>query len=283
MNHAWMPSSPCGDGCMTDHGIRAGAVRIGLRGAGLAVLLSGLPMLAVGAALPSPWRRGMHRGYARSALRVLGLRLRVSDERDRTPESGGVLVVAGHVSWLDVLTLTAVEPGAFVARSDLLDWPLIGPFVRRVRVVPIDRARLRALPAVVGDVATRLRGGARVVVFPEGTTWCGRAYGRLRPALFQAAVDAGVAVAPIGLRYVGPDGTTATGACFVGDQTFVASLRRIVRLREVHIEVRLAPLQQPGTDRRELAARCERLIRDGRRESGAAPSAFPRSRASLAA
>ncbi|MFD4292626.1 lysophospholipid acyltransferase family protein [Rhodococcus sp. NPDC058532] len=262
MTHAWMPSSPCGDGCVSDHGRRAGPVRTGLRCVGVAVLVSGLPVLVASAALPPRWRSGLHRGYARSVLRILGLRLRVRDERDPAPGAGGVLVVAAHVSWLDVLALTAVDPGTYVARADLLDWPLIGPLTRRLRVVPIDRARLRALPAVVDEVTALLRRGRRVVVFPEGTTWCGRAGGRLRPALFQAAIDAGTPVAPVALRYVGPGGP-ATGACFVGEQTLVGSLVRVVRLRDVHIDVRLAPLQRPGTDRRELATRCERLVRGG--------------------
>ena len=112
-----------------------------------------------------------------------------------------------------------------------------------MRIIPIERARLRELPGVVDEAAERLRAGGRVVAFPEGTTWCGRAYGGFRPALFQAAIDAECPVQPVGLRYCRPDGELDTVACFVGDETLVASIRRILAPAGVAVEVRLAPLE----------------------------------------
>ncbi|TQF67196.1 1-acyl-sn-glycerol-3-phosphate acyltransferase [Rhodococcus spelaei] len=257
-----MPSSPCGDGCVPAASERAGVVRVAGRYAMLAAMLLTLPVLLAGGILPGRWRRRLQRGYARAALRGMGLRMRVHDDGRAEQSLGrGVLVVAGHVSWTDVLVLSALEPADFVARADLLDWPLLGTLARRMRVIPIDRGRLSELPGAVDEAAERMRGGARVVAFPEGTTWCGRAYGRLRPAMFQSAIDAGALVAPIGIRYCRAGGELDTAVCFVGDQTMAASLRRIVRLRRIEVEVRLAPLLEPGTDRRELAARCEALVR----------------------
>ncbi|MDT0271147.1 lysophospholipid acyltransferase family protein, partial [Streptomyces sp. DSM 44915] len=101
-----------------------------------------------------------------------------------------MLVVSGHVSWLDIFTIGAVLPGSFVARADLVDWPAVGRLARVMKVIPIDRGSLRRLPSVVHTVAERLRAGHTVVAFPEGTTWCGLAYGAFRPAMFQAAIDA---------------------------------------------------------------------------------------------
>ncbi|MFC7447375.1 lysophospholipid acyltransferase family protein [Rhodococcus daqingensis] len=263
MTHAWMPSSPCGDGCLPTATARAGAVRMSARCALLAAMVLSLPALLAAGALPGSWRRPVQRGYSRVALRGLGVRLRVRDERglDLDPGERGVLVVAGHVSWADVLVLSALGPADFVARADMLDWPLLGTLARRMRIIPIDRSRLAELPGAVDEAAERLRAGGRVVAFPEGTTWCGRAYGSFRPALFQSAVDAGALVQPVGIRYCTPDGRLDTTACFVGDQTLAASLRRTVGLRRLDVEVLLAPLQEPGTDRRELARRCDRAAR----------------------
>ncbi|WP_268967007.1 1-acyl-sn-glycerol-3-phosphate acyltransferase [[Actinomadura] parvosata] len=79
----------------------------------------------------------------------------------------------------------------------------------------IDRERLMALPGAVAAVADALRAGDTVVAFPEGTTWCGRGMGGFRPAVFQAAIDAGAVVRPATLRYrEGP--RPSTRACFVG-------------------------------------------------------------------
>ncbi|WP_280383100.1 lysophospholipid acyltransferase family protein [Nocardia wallacei] len=259
--HDWMPSSPCGPSCV-DVSATAGTVRAAARVLGVIALLSSFP--AVNLATPRARRAGLHRRYARAALRCCGIRLRVIDRRgDSAPGAvgAGPLVVAQHVGWTDVLALAAVQPMGFVARADLIDWPLLGRLARLVRVIPIDRERLRQLPEVVDTMAARLRAGEPVGVFPEGTTWCGRAHGRLRPALFQAAVDTGAPVQPIRLRYLDRDGEPSTVPGFVGLDTFVDSARRVLRSKGVVAELELLPRELPGADRHELARRCERAVR----------------------
>ncbi len=124
-----------------------------------------------------PGRSHVQRRYCRLMLRCLGVRITVSGGPIRNLP--GVLVVSGHVSWVDVFAIGAVMPGSFVARAELVDWPALGLIARIMKVIPIDRARLRRLPEVVAAVADRLRAGQTVVAFPEGTTWCGLGYGRV--------------------------------------------------------------------------------------------------------
>ena len=132
------------------------------------------------------------------------------------------------MSWVDIFAIGAVMPGRFVARADLVDWIGLGMVARLMKVIPIDRASLRRLPDVVSTVAEQLRAGQTVVAFPEGTTWCGLAYGPFRPAMFQAAVDAGRPVQPLRLSYHHRDGRPSTVAAYVGDDTLMASIRRLV-------------------------------------------------------
>ncbi|WP_228803865.1 lysophospholipid acyltransferase family protein [Nocardia higoensis] len=258
--HSWMPSSPCGPSCI-EPTARVGTMRVIARVAGLAGLLTSYPLAHV--ATPPVARDRMRRGYAHAALSCLGMSLKVVDRRteQQAPRSAGVLVVVGHVGWTDVLALVAVRPMGFVARADLVDWPVLGPLARLMKVVPIERERLRALPTTVGRVAQRLSSGETVAVFPEGTTWCGRAYGRLRPAFFQAAVDAGAFVQPIRLRYLDRHGAQCTAPGFVGDDSFLDSALRMLRSSGITAEIVLEPLEYPGMDRRELARRCEQAVR----------------------
>ncbi|MFC0450693.1 lysophospholipid acyltransferase family protein [Rhodococcus jostii] len=259
--HSWMPSSPCGAGCLPDEADGVSAPTVVARWCLVLSALATAPLLTAGWLLPRSWRTGLQRRYAAILLRCVGIRLVVVDHRGKRRHSGGILVVAGHVSWTDVLVLSALAPANFVARGDLLEWPVLGSLARRMRVVPIDRQNLRALPDTVATTAGRLRAGERVVVFPEGTTWCGRAYGGFRPALFQAAIDAECPVQPISLRYTARGGELTTGPCFVGEETIGQSIRRIIRHKGVTAEVRLAPIEYPGESRRDLAARCERAAR----------------------
>ncbi|MDG3012789.1 1-acyl-sn-glycerol-3-phosphate acyltransferase [Rhodococcus sp. D2-41] len=240
MSHAWLPSSGCGAGCVPTLRRGSGAVRAIVRAVAVAVTLSALPLVLVPARVCASARARLWRGYARALLRAFGLRLRIRDDRG-TAAGGASLLVAGHVSWADVLAVSAVCPVSFVARADLMGWPLIGALARRIRVIPIDRAGLRSLPAVVDTAAGALRSGRSVAVFPEGTTWCGLRHGAFAPALFQAAVDAGVPVQPVALRYVDDRGRCTTVPCFVGDETMPRALLRMLRSRPVTVEVRLAP------------------------------------------
>ncbi|MFI6867338.1 lysophospholipid acyltransferase family protein [Nocardia sp. NPDC050406] len=256
--HAWMPSSPCGPDCV-DAPAEAGTLRVAARILSFAAVLSTFP--AAYLATPRRWRSAVNRNYARTLLSCCGIRIRVVDERE-VPADHGALVIADHVGWTDIAVLVAVEPMAFVARADLVDWPLLGNVARMVRVIPLERENLRALPSVVGTVAARLAKGERVGVFPEGTTWCGRARGRLRPAFFQAAIDTDTPVQPVRLRYLDRSGELSTVPGFVGIDTLTDSIRRVLRSRGVVAEVVLRPLEMPGTDRHELTRRVERALHD---------------------
>ena len=265
--NAWLPRASCGSGC-----IRAGDASVGRRAAVTVrvvvrtvltvLLLPVLPLLAV----PLPGRSHFQRGCCRLVMRSLGIRITVSGGPIRNVP--GVLVVSGHVSWVDIFVIGAVMPGSFVAKSEMVGWPGLGALARLMKVIPIDRANLRRLPEVVGAVADRLRAGHTVVAFPEGTTWCGLAFGRFRPAMFQAAIDAGRPVQPLRLSYHHRDGSRSTAASYIGDDSLLDSLRRIVTARRTIVHVRVESLQLPGADRRELAARCEAAVRGEMSRSG---------------
>lgn len=260
VDHPWLPRATCDAGCVRADDADAGArpivrLRVTLRACMILILLPALPILAV----PLPGRSHVQRAYCRLVLRCLGVRITVSGGPIRNLR--GVLVVSGHVSWVDIFAIGAVLPGSFVAKSEVVSWPGLGLLARYMKVIPIDRGSLRRLPDVVGAVAERLRAGHTVVAFPEGTTWCGMGYGRFRPAMFQAAVDAHRPVQPLRLTYRHRDGRPSTVPAYIGEDTLLASISRLLTARRTVCHVRVQSLQLPGPDRRELAARCEAAVR----------------------
>ncbi|MFU8872044.1 lysophospholipid acyltransferase family protein [Micromonospora sp. SL4-19] len=260
----WRPASGCGPRCLPAAagpdvsfprrvGRLLGVVGMLLAGAGLAVLL---PLL------PARGRRAALRGWARGTLRVLGVRLLV---RGRLPRRQALLV-ANHVSWLDILAVLSVAPARLLAKREVRDWPVVGPLAAAAGTVFVDRSRPRNLPATVARVAAALRGGHPVAVFPEGTTWCGEAAdcrpGRgFRPAMFQAAVDAGVPVVPLRLAYRSA-GDPTTLAAFLGEETLWESVRRVLAARDLTVSVVVAAALHPArdADRRVLARAAESAI-----------------------
>ncbi|MDT5155004.1 MAG: hypothetical protein QOI01_6737 [Mycobacterium sp.] len=254
----WLPRASCDASCVRAGATQASAVvalRTAARIACALVLLPALPLLAV----PLPGRSRVQRVYCRLMLRCLGVRITTSGGPIRNLI--GVLVVSGHVSWVDIFIIGSVLPGSFVARADLIEWPALGFVAKLLKVIPIERSNLRRLPDVVAAVADRLAAGQTVVAFPEGTTWCGLGYGRFRPAMFQGAIDAGRPVQPLRLTYHHRDGQPSTVPAFIGDDSLLESVRRVITARLTVCHVQVQSLQLPGADRRDLAARCEAEVR----------------------
>ena len=190
-------------------------------------------------------RSGALRTLARTMLAVLGIRL----VRQGPALRPGSLLAANHVSWLDILVLLAVAPVRLVAKGEVGAWPGIGALAGLSGAIFIDRSRPKALPTTVAEVTAALRAGRTVAAFPEGTTFCGANQGRFRPALFQAAIDAGAPVVPVSICY------DTTAAAFIGDDTLWDSIRRVAALRSLTVTLVTAPALRPtaDADRRTLA------------------------------
>jgi 1-acyl-sn-glycerol-3-phosphate acyltransferase len=263
MRHAWFPVSPCGPGCLAGREPLVGRLRRAWRLT--AVVLVVLGALLVVPVLPLTGARGREwlvRLVFRGVLLAMGARLAVSGGDGLAARGRGALVVNNHTSWLDIVAVNAVRPMRAVAKKDIASWPVLGALVSSARSVYVDRDGLRGLPDTVAALADALRGGSMVNVTPEGTTWCGLTHGRFRPAMFQAAIDGGVPVLPVALRFRLRDGSATTAPAFIGDETILDSVGRVAALRGLVLEVHVLDELAPGraTDRRALAALAEAAV-----------------------
>ena len=255
---AWLPSAPCTPGaCVPSARSMATVPRAVLRlVAVLVTLLVGIVLTPAVARISAVRRDPIIRAWCRTVVRAAGIRVRIAGD---APPTGGLLLVANHISWLDIPLLAAVRPGRMLAKAEIRQWPVAGPLTARSGALFIERDRLRALPRTVARIADTLRDGAAVVVFPEGSTWCGRAQGHFRRAVFQAALDAGVPVQPVRLHYGLDDGGVSTAPAFVGSDSLLTSVWRVASARGLVAEVRVRPVLAPGSapDRRALARAAE--------------------------
>ncbi|MGD1218936.1 lysophospholipid acyltransferase family protein [Streptomyces krungchingensis] len=252
---AWLPTAPCSPGaCVESTASWTAVPRAVLRlAAVLAVVLTGV-LLAPGIArMRAVPRDRMIRRWCRAVVRASGVRTRITGTAVPT---GGLLLVANHISWLDIPLLAAVRPARMLAKTEVRAWPVAGALAARGGTLFIERDRLRALPGTVTRIAEALHAGAAVVAFPEGSTWCGRAQGRFRRAVFQAALDSGAPVQPVRVHYRSSGGAESTAAAFVGDDSLLASLWRVATTRGLVAEVEVRPpiASRNHPDRRGLAA-----------------------------
>ncbi len=206
------------------------------------------------------WRRAVERGSARM-LHAVGVEVHVRGARPLL--AGPVLLVANHVSWIDVQALGAIAGTRFVAKAEVRGWPVVGAMAARLGTVFLRRGHRRDAMRVKNLLAKLLVTGERVVVFPEGTTTDGTRLAPFYAALLQAAVDAAIPVQPVAIRHSEGDGATSLAAAFVDDMSFVDSLRRVLaRPRLVTELVFGPPIWAADKTRRELAARCRAFIAD---------------------
>ncbi|QHC26788.1 1-acyl-sn-glycerol-3-phosphate acyltransferase [Streptomyces sp. GS7] len=219
-------------------------------------------VLADGDLLADPVRL---RAHARALLAALGIE---AEGVDKLAAAGtgaggpGTLTVLNHISWLDIVALLAAEPTTLLAKREVGRWPVVGGLARRAGTHFIDRTSPRRLPHTVRELSDLLAAGRSVAVFPQATTWCTADQGAFRRATFQAALDAGAPVRPLTVSYT-QQGRPSTVAAFCGDDTFAASLRRVLTARALAVRLTAHPaLPTAGTalDRRELAARAEHAV-----------------------
>ncbi|MEU8706552.1 lysophospholipid acyltransferase family protein [Streptomyces sp. NPDC048565] len=272
---AWLPLAPCTPrDCAHHEGARRATPHaVALLLAGCSLTLLGVLSVPAVLLLAPAWRDRLIRRWARAVVRAFGVRVRVTGlPVGRARPTAGELVVANHVSWLDIPLVAGVFPARMVAKSEIRTWPLLGPLAALGGTLFIERDRLRALPDAVRALAGALASGSRVAVFPQGSTWCGRSGGgRFRAAAFQAAIDAGSAVRPVRIRYRTATTNAAGAAAFVGDDPLAASLWRVVTAAGLTAEIHVLP-QVPavpavpaaraggGTGRRDLARAAQSAV-----------------------
>lgn len=158
--HSWLPRATCGVSCVSVGDaaqVRRPLVvlRVALRVMLALLLVPGVPLVV----MPLPGRTRVQRIYCRLVLRLFGVRITVSGSPVRNLR--GVLVVSGHVSWLDVFCIGSVLPGSFVARADMFTGRTIGIVARILKIIPIERASLPPVHAhrpVGVHLALRRRG-----------------------------------------------------------------------------------------------------------------------------
>lgn len=199
-----------------------------------------------------PQREAAVQDWARRMLQVLGVGLEI---RGDAPVHGPLMLVANHISWLDILVMHAARHCRFVSKSDVKHWPLVGRLATGGGTLYIERASRRDAMRVVHRMADSLRAGEILAVFPEGTTSDGVTLLPFHANLIQAAISADAPVLPVGLDFIDrATGRASMSPCYIGDDTLVGSLWRTLSGPPFSAVVTYGqPQHSQGRDRRAWA------------------------------
>lgn len=191
--------------------------------------------------------------WARDMLQCLGIQLVM---HGCPPTQGPVLLVANHISWLDIVVLHAARHCRFVSKADVQRWPVVGRLATAAGTLYIERESRRDALRTVHRMVEALQAGDVLAVFPEGTTGEGHTVLPFHANLLQAAISAQAPVQPVALQFANAkDRTLSLAPCYVGDDTLLQSVWRTLRGGGLQAIVRFGEAQYAqNRDRRTWAA-----------------------------
>lgn len=176
--------------------------------------------------------------------------------KGRPPQAGPVLLVANHISWLDIVVMHAARHCRFVSKASVHHWPVVGSLADAAGTLYIERESRRDAMRVVHHMAESLNSGDVLAVFPEGTTGDGVTVMPFHANLIQAAISAEAPVQPVALHFADRvSGTQSFAPCFIGDDSLLQSVWRTLQAPNLQAIVSYGELQTAhGRDRRTWAA-----------------------------
>ncbi|MFO7974262.1 MAG: lysophospholipid acyltransferase family protein [Candidatus Hydrogenedentota bacterium] len=196
-------------------------------------------------------RSGLVRLWARVALRMGGVRLRVHG----VPPPHPCFTVSNHLSSIDSVVVCAVMGGIFVARHDMAQWPLIGFMTRSIDIIFVNRLRRTDVGDINQRIAEALDRGYAVHMFAESRIGDGKTVLPFKPALLQPAVQADIPVhyATVSYRTKPGDPSPMQAIHWGPDESFTKHLLDILRLHGAEATIVFGDEAIAGTDRKQLA------------------------------
>ena len=173
------------------------------------------------------------------------------------PEQATFLV-SNHVSWLDIIVIGQYLPAYFVAKSDILSWPVIGYLSKQVGTIFIRRGDKKDIKATTEKMIWVLKQNGNVIAFPEGTTTKGDEVSSFHASLFQPALLTRSAIQPVALQY---QGEARQQAPFIGDDDFIPHLIKMLSLDKIEVRVCFLPvIKSSGRDRHSVGVEAREMI-----------------------
>lgn len=229
--------------------------------------------LAAAALGPSRrWRAisRLTRIFASLLCSILSIRITIEGEQDRL-EAGGSLILSNHLGYIDGVVLGSIFPVIYVSKKEVRGLPVIGQWIALCGTIFVDRKAKDKILLLVEAITGKLRQGANVLVFPEGTSTNGETLLPFQSAFFAAPLRARCTLVPVTLTYERVNHRPLSKdnrdlIYWYGDMEFVShfwsllALRSIEVLVHIHPEIETAPYKNTSLSRKQLSQACYNVI-----------------------
>lgn len=197
--------------------------------------------------LPDRWKiiSRLNRNYTLLLRQILNIRITIIGDEDQL-ERGGYVIIANHMSYVDGIVLGSVFPIVFVSKKEVRNWPIVGQWNRLCGTIFIDRQHKSRVAKMVAEMADRLKHGANMLLFPEGTSTNGEQMLPFQSVPLAAPLRCRSVIAPVTLAYRAIDDQPVTPSnrdliYWYGDMDFISHFWRLLALRSVDVLVTIQP------------------------------------------
>jgi len=200
------------------------------------------------------------RFWCKRLLSIFEISVEVTGLESNLVNQKKYLMVANHISWMDIIVIQSIKPCIFVAKSDVASWPLFGWVAQMTGTIFIKRDKISDIKKALKKMKRRLIKRS-VCIFPEGTSTNGRYLLPFKSNLFQSSIDTQKSILPLCLRYEQKNIYTDKTA-FVDDMSLLDSIIKIKQEKDIRVVVEILQPIRPRYNRKELASYTQEIIRN---------------------
>ena len=199
------------------------------------------------------------RFWCKRLLSIFEINVEVTGLESNLVNQKKYLMVANHISWMDIIVIQSIKPCIFVAKSDVASWPLFGWVAQMTGTIFIKRDKISDIKKALKKMKRRLIKRS-VCIFPEGTSTNGRYLLPFKSNLFQSSIDTQKSILPICLRYEQKNSYTDKTA-FVDDMSLLDSIIKIKQEKDIRVVVEILQPIRPRYNRKELTSYTQEIVR----------------------
>ncbi len=199
------------------------------------------------------------RFWCKRLLSIFEINVEVTGLESNLVNQKKYLMVANHISWMDIIVIQSIKPCIFVAKSDVASWPLFGWVAQMTGTIFIKRDKISDIKKALKKMKRRLIKRS-VCIFPEGTSTNGRYLLPFKSNLFQSSIDTQKSILPLCLRYEQKN-TYTDKTAFVDDMSLLDSIIKIKQEKDITVVVEILQPIRPRYNRKELASYTQEIVR----------------------
>ncbi len=222
-------------------------------------LLLAILKCAIFPLLPTKVRKKMVQSWCIRLLRILKVKVIIHGDPSILFGTKPYLLVANHISWLDIHIINSIRPVIFVAKADVSKWPIFGYLASMLGTIFLKREKLSDIKRVIQLMKEKLINQEIVAIFPEGTSTDGKSVLPFKSNLFESAHQAQVDVLPITIQYK-ENNEYSNRAAFIGDMELIDSIKNILKSNHLVVHVHLSDGLPSHLSRQELATQAHQLV-----------------------